>query len=102
MSPNRTRELGVPVALGASRGDILALVVRQGMTLTGLGVVIVLSGAVAASQAIVTRLFRASRGSTHHYNRCDGPADSFVSVIACWVPARRATKVDPLVALRYE
>ena len=97
----RTREIGVRLALGASRGDILALVVRQGMTLTGLGVVIGLSGAVAASQAIVTLLFGVSRLDPITYL---GVIALLVgaSVIACWVPARRATKVDPLVALRYE
>ena len=97
----RTREIGVRLALGASRGHILALVVRQGMTLTGLGIVIGLSGAVAASQAIVTLLFGVSRLDPVTYLGVIGVLVG-VSVIACWVPARRATKVDPLVALRYE
>lgn len=97
----RTREIGVRLALGASRGDILALVVRQGITLTGLGVVIGLSGALVASQAIVTMLFGISRLDPITYLSVIGLVMG-VSVIACWVPARRATKVDPLVALRYE
>ncbi len=97
----RTREIGVRLALGASRGDILGLVVRQGMTLTGLGVVIGLSGAVAASQAIVTLLFGVSRLDPITYVGVIALLVG-VSAIACWVPARRATKVDPLVALRYE
>jgi putative ABC transport system permease protein len=97
----RTREIGVRLALGASRGDILALVVRQGMTLTGLGVVIGLSGAVASSQAIVTLLFGVSRLDPVTYLGVIALLLG-VAVIACWVPARRATKVDPLVALRYE
>jgi putative ABC transport system permease protein len=97
----RTREIGVRLALGASRGHILALVVRQGMTLTGLGIVIGLSGAVAASQAIVTLLFGVSRLDPITYLGVIAVLVG-VSVIACWVPARRATKVDPLVALRYE
>jgi putative ABC transport system permease protein len=97
----RTREIGVRLALGASRGDILALVVRQGMTLAGLGVVIGLSGALVASQAIVTMLFGISRLDPITYLSVIGLVMG-VSVIACWVPARRATKVDPLVALRYE
>ena len=97
----RTREMGVRLALGASRGNILALVVRQGMTLTVLGVVIGLSGAMAASQAIVTLLFGVSRLDPITYL---GVIALLVGVsgIACWIPARRATKVDPLVALRYE
>jgi putative ABC transport system permease protein len=97
----RTREIGVRLALGASRGDILALVVRQGMTLTGLGVLIGLSGAVAASQAVVTLLFGVSRLDPITYIGVIAILVG-VSAIACWVPARRATKVDPLVALRYE
>jgi len=97
----RTREMGVRLALGASRGNILALVVRQGMTLTGLGVVIGLSGAMAASQAIVTLLFGVSRLDPITYV---GVIALLVGVsgIACYIPARRATKVDPLIALRYE
>ena len=97
----RTREMGVRLALGASRGNILALVVRQGMTLTGLGVVIGLSGAMAASQAIVTLLFGVSRLDPITYV---GVIVLLVGVsgIACYLPARRATKVDPLIALRYE
>jgi putative ABC transport system permease protein len=97
----RTREIGVRLALGASRGHILALVVRQGMTLTGLGILIGLSGAVAASQAIVTLLFGVSRLDPITYLGVIAVLVG-VSAIACWLPARRATKVDPLVALRYE
>src|SRR5882724_1986545 len=97
----RTREIGVRLALGASRGDILMLVVRQGMTLTGLGVVIGLSGAMAASQGIVTLLFGVSRIDPITYLGVIALLVG-VSVVACWVPACRATKVDPLVALRYE
>jgi putative ABC transport system permease protein len=71
------------------------------MTLTGLGIVIGLSGAVAASQAIVTLLFGVSRLDPITYLGVIAVLVG-VSAIACWLPARRATKVDPLVALRYE
>jgi putative ABC transport system permease protein len=97
----RTREIGVRLALGASRRHILALIVRQGMTLTGLGIVLGLFGAVAASQAIVTLLFGISRLDPITYLGVIAVLVG-VSVIACWLPARRAMKVDPLVALRYE
>jgi putative ABC transport system permease protein len=97
----RTREIGVRVALGASPGDILALVFRQGMTLTGLGVAIGLSGAAAASGTLITLLFGISRLDPVTYL---GVIVLLLGVsgIACWVPARRAAQVDPAITLRAE
>jgi putative ABC transport system permease protein len=97
----RNREIGVRSALGASRGDILALIVRQGMTLTGLGVVLGLAGAVAASQLVVTMLFGVSRLDPATYV---GVMVLLVSMamIACAVPAWRAARVDPATTLRAE
>jgi len=97
----RTREIGVRAALGAPRGSILALVMRQGMMLTGLGVAIGLAGAAAASQAITTMLFGVSRLDPVTYLGVIALLLG-VSGIACWVPARRASRVDPMEALRYE
>jgi len=97
----RTREIGVRLALGASRASILALVVRQGMILTALGVLTGLGGAVAASQAIAAMLFGVSRLDPLTYLGGIVLLAS-VSMIACTVPAWRAMQVDPIVALRYE
>jgi len=97
----RMREIGVRAALGASRGDILALVVRQGMTLTGLGVGIGLIGAAAASGALITLLFGVSRLDAVTYLGVIALAAG-VSAIACWVPAWRAARVDPAITLRAE
>ena len=97
----RTREIGVRLALGASRADILALVVRQGMTLTGLGLAIGLSAAVAASDALVSLLFGVSRLDPVTYLGVIVLLAG-VSVIACWVPAWRAARVDPSITLRAE
>jgi putative ABC transport system permease protein len=97
----RTREIGVRSALGASRGDILALVVRQGMILTGLGVAIGLSGAMVASRAIVTLLFGTSRLDPTTYLGVVALLAG-VSAIACWVPAWRAARIDPSITLRAE
>jgi putative ABC transport system permease protein len=97
----RTREIGVRAALGASRASILALVVRQGMLLTGLGVAIGLAGAAAASQFIASMLFGVSRLDPVTYLAVIALLAG-VSVVACGVPARRASRVDPIVALRYE
>jgi putative ABC transport system permease protein len=97
----RMREIGVRSALGASRVNILALVVRQGMTLTGLGVVIGLGGAAAASSALVTLLFGVSRLDPVTYFGVIALAAG-VSAIACSVPAWRAARVDPAITLRVE
>jgi putative ABC transport system permease protein len=97
----RLREIGVRAALGASRGDILALVVRQGMTLTGLGVAIGLGGAAAASRALITLLFGVSPLDPVTYLGVIALAAG-VAAIACWVPAWRAARVDPSIMLRAE
>ncbi|MBZ5558015.1 MAG: ABC transporter permease [Acidobacteriia bacterium] len=97
----RTREIGVRAALGASRANILALVVGQGMTLTGLGVAIGLAGAAAASQAIRTMLFGVSRLDPVTYAGVIVLLAG-VSAIACSVPAWRAARVDPASTLRAE
>jgi putative ABC transport system permease protein len=97
----RTREIGVRSALGASRGSILALVVRQGMMLTGLGVTIGLAGAAAASQAIAAMLFRVSRLDPATYLGVIALLLG-VAALACWIPAWRAARVDPAITLRAE
>ncbi|MGQ0650587.1 MAG: ADOP family duplicated permease [Gemmatimonadaceae bacterium] len=97
----RTREIGVRSALGASRGRILGLVVRQGMAVTGLGVAIGLAGAAAASQLIVTMLFDVSPLDAVTYLGVIAML-TVVSMIACGVPAWRAARVDPASTLRVE
>jgi putative ABC transport system permease protein len=97
----RTREIGVRLALGATRKSILVLVVRQGMMLTGIGAAIGLAGAAAASQAIAAMLFGVSRLDPVTHLGVTALLAA-VSVIACGVPAWRAMRVDPIVALRYE
>jgi ABC-type antimicrobial peptide transport system permease subunit len=95
----RMREIGVRAALGASRRDILVLILRQGMTLTGIGVVMGLGGAAAASQAIISMLYGISRFDPLTYCGVTVLLAS-VSGIACWVPAWRAARVDPSITLR--
>jgi putative ABC transport system permease protein len=95
----RTHEIGVRCALGASRRRILALVLGQGMTLTGYGVAIGLTAALVASAALVSLLFGTSRLDliTHLAVMALVAA---ISIMACWLPAKRAASVDPSVTLR--
>lgn len=97
----RTREIGVRAALGASRSSILGLVVRQGMALAGLGAVLGLVGAAAASGALATMLFGVSRLDLVTY----GGVLALLAVVsggACLIPAWRAARVDPAITLRVE
>ena len=95
----RTHEIGIRCALGASPESILALVVREGLTLTSLGVGIGLAGAAAASQALITLLFGVSRLDPIAYLGVIALLVS-VSAVACWIPASRAAAVDPATILR--
>ncbi len=97
----RTREIGIRVALGASRSAILHWVLKQGMILTIAGVVIGIIGAVALTRLLRSLLFGIGPTDTLTYGVL-ATLLILVAFIACYVPARRATKVDPLVALRYE
>ena len=97
----RTHELGVRTALGATRADVFRLVVRQGLMLALLGVAIGIPAAVALTRVIASRLFGVTATDPA---TLAAAAVLFVSIalLACSIPARRATKVDPLVALRTE
>jgi putative ABC transport system permease protein len=97
----RTHEIGVRMALGAQPVDVLGLLIRQGMSLTLVGLVVGIVAGTFVTRVLTDMLF----GVT--------PRDPltfvgvpvlllFVAFLACYVPARRATKVDPLEALRYE
>ena len=97
----RTREIGVRSALGASRKRILALVLGQGLRLTGLGVALGLAGAAVATRALVAMLFGVSRLDPVTYLGVIALLAA-VSLVACAVPAWRAARVDPASTLRTE
>ena len=97
----RTREIGLRLALGARRADVVRMILQRGIRLTVIGCVIGLLLAAGASQALVVFLF----GVTPLDPAVFGAAATLFAVIglaACYLPARRATTVDPLVALRCE
>jgi putative ABC transport system permease protein len=97
----RTREIGIRMALGAQIRDVLKLVLRQGMMLVIVGIAMGLIGAFLLTRVLSSLLL--GIGTTDPITFF-GVAIllSVVALLACWIPARRATKVDPLVALRYE
>jgi ABC-type antimicrobial peptide transport system permease subunit len=97
----KTNEIGIRLALGAQTGDVLRLILRQGMLLTAVGVAIGLAGALVLTRLMTTLLFGVTPTDAVTFTVVS-LALIAVALLACYIPARRATKVDPLVALRYE
>lgn len=97
----RTKEIGVRMALGAQRSDVLKLVMREGIGLALIGVTVGLVTVAAASRLMKSLLFGVSSTDPLTFV-CTAVLLTLVALLACYIPARRATKVDPLVALRHE
>ncbi len=97
----RTREFGIRLALGAPRADVFRLALGRGLLLVGIGLAVGLLGAFGAGRALTSLLYNV--GSLDPVALLTAIlALAVVAILACWFPARRATRVDPIVALRYE
>jgi putative ABC transport system permease protein len=97
----RTHEIGIRIALGAQRMDILRMTVGEGMQLVLVGVVIGLIGAASLTRFVRSMLFDVSSADPITFAAISATLAG-VAFLACYIPARRATRVDPLIALREE
>ena len=97
----RTREVGIRMALGANRTDVLKMITRQGMRLAAVGLVLGFLLALALAQVLSSLLIGISGYDVTTFVVVPTLLAA-VALVACYLPARRATKVDPLIALRYE
>jgi putative ABC transport system permease protein len=97
----RTHEIGIRMALGARPQEVLWMVIGEGMLLAGLGVLAGLGGSLALTKFLNSLLYETKPTDPATF-LCVAIALTLMALLACYVPARRATRVDPLVALRYE
>ena len=97
----RTHEIGVRISVGASRGDVLRMVIGEGMALATIGITLGIIGSLALTQLLATMLFEVSPHDPATYAGVS-LVMAAVTLLACFIPAGRATRVDPIVALRNE
>jgi len=97
----RTHEMGIRAALGASKGDLLRLILRSGILMAGIGLLLGFAGAFGLTRLLANLLFGVGERDPMTLGTVAALL-AFVALLACYIPARRATRVDPMVALRYE
>ena len=97
----RTKEIGIRLAVGAEPAEVLVIVIREGMSVVSAGVAIGLVLAMAGTRVIWHLLYGSGAADAQLYAAA-AVVVAFVGLLACWVPARRAASVEPLIALREE
>ena len=97
----RTKEIGIRMALGAQRSDMLHMILRQSLVMVAIGIVVGLVGALAATRLMAALLFGVGTSDIFTYSSVIVLLGG-AAIFASFIPARRAMKVDPMVALRYE
>jgi ABC-type antimicrobial peptide transport system permease subunit len=97
----RTHEIGIRMALGAQSADVMRLVLGQGLRMAFLGVLIGIIAALALTRLMASQLFGVSSNDPLTFVAV-GSLLTLVALLACYIPARRAIRVDPMIALKYE
>jgi putative ABC transport system permease protein len=97
----RTREIGIRMALGATRGHAISVVLRQGMRLVGIGVLLGIAGSIGLTRVLVNMLYGIEATDPLTFSTVSLLLAG-IGLLACWLPARRAAKINPMEALRYE
>jgi putative ABC transport system permease protein len=97
----QTHEIGIRMALGASRSDVIGMVLRMGMWLVAIGLAVGLAASLAANRVLSSELWGVSARDPLTFAAV-AVVVLTAGIAACWFPARRATRVDPMIALRFE
>jgi putative ABC transport system permease protein len=97
----QTREIAIRMALGGERGHVVRMVLRLGLQLVGVGLIIGVAASLATNRLLVNQLWNTSPNDPLTFAAAIGSIVA-MAALACWIPARRAVRVEPMVALRHE
>jgi putative ABC transport system permease protein len=97
----QTREIAIRMALGGARGDVIQMVLRLGLRLVGAGLIIGIATSLATNRLLVSQLWKTSPSDPVTFVAAISVTVA-IGALACWIPARRAVRIEPMVALRHE